>query len=151
MMLDYIFQFFVENILKEPLVITFLSGYLFGIFTIYMYLLFFQKTEYTKPLKVIQQFFKITIPIFGYDFLDGEEKGRRRTYSDAQKKEMKRKTEETKSKNKMNEDLAKYFVETFLKYLIKTKTIKELKNHIEIATDKINQIKDSCLKIDTKY
>ena len=140
--IDYSIQFIVENVLKQPTVLIYLSGYVSGILTICLYLWFVQKPEYTKQLNTIQQFFKITI--FGIpdgSIINQETTTRLRAKSDAEKEVTKQKRNHTISMNKANQEITNYF-KTFLTILRKTKNMKELKTDIQAAEVKIKDIED---------
>ena len=143
MILDYLIQFTIENVLKQPTVLIFLLGYVCGIITLTGYSYIIKKPEYAQQLNIIQQFFKITI--FGYSSDTTSDtspyKTRARTKSDAERAATNQKTNDTKSKNKMNEEIVNYF-KTFLTILQKIKSIKELKGDIVSAEENIIKIQE---------
>ena len=143
MILDYLIQFTIENVLKQPTVLIFLLGYACGIITLTGYSYIIKKPEYAQQLNIIQQFFKITI--FGYSADTTSDasphKTRARTKSDAERVATNQKTNDTKSKNKMNEEIVNYF-KTFLTILQKIKSIKELKGDIVSAEENVIKIQE---------
>ena len=139
--IDYFIQFLIDNVLKDPTVLIFLLGYVFGLLTIGLYLWLFQKPEYSKQLNIIQQFFKITIFGIPEGSLKQETPTRARAKSDAEKEVTKQKRNHTINLNKANQEITNYF-KTFLTILRKTKNMKQLKGDIQSAEDTMKDIQD---------